>query len=285
MAIKILKKNKSIFSPCFFRKENLFNFPPDIKVQDPYKTLKDILEIMNKKQRGAYLRFGDGDINLLEGKAEALQTADKKLQKEMREAFSLRGETILKSLPIHSDKFGYSPGMIPGMHKADNLWAENLLRKVFPYFVEEKIYSPIALHYLAVFNQGLALKFLRTLKSFNPIFVGNELVPENIILKLFGSTKHIKTPVQNSFKKIDEIEQGVLLELKRRDKNYEIIVLAMGCAGRVLIKRLLASQKNIFIFDFGSLIDALCKWHTRAWIDLANVNRNYWEEFLNKINE
>ena len=32
-------------------------------------------------------------------------------------------------------------------------------------------------------------------------------------------------------------------------------------------KRLWYKLDNVFLFDFGSLIDALCDWNTREWIN------------------
>ena len=43
----------------------------------------------------------------------------------------------------------------------------------------------------------------------------------------------------------------------------------MGCPGRVLAKRIYLQDFNVFLFDSGSLLDALCGWKTRAWMDLA----------------
>jgi hypothetical protein len=46
----------------------------------------------------------------------------------------------------------------------------------------------------------------------------------------------------------------------------------MGCSGRVLQKRLWNKLDNVFLFDFGSLLDALCGWDTRAWIKLSKFD-------------
>ena len=54
----------------------------------------------------------------------------------------------------------------------------------------------------------------------------------------------------------------------------------MGCSGRVLQKRLYNNHDNIFVFDFGSLMDALCGWNTRAWIELTNFDK---DKILEKI--
>jgi hypothetical protein len=54
----------------------------------------------------------------------------------------------------------------------------------------------------------------------------------------------------------------------------------MGCSGRAMQKKIWDNHDNYFLFDFGSLMDALCGWETRAWIEMSNFNR---EEFIKKI--
>ena len=46
----------------------------------------------------------------------------------------------------------------------------------------------------------------------------------------------------------------------------------MGCSGRALQKRLWNNLDNVFLFDFGSLMDAICGWPTRQWIDLTHFD-------------
>ncbi|MBP2652232.1 MAG: hypothetical protein H6Q74_3057 [Firmicutes bacterium] len=265
-------------------KDSMNGFPPCIKIQTPLTTIKYCQALISAKKNGAYMRFGDGDVNLLECKDDMLQAGNKEIAGEMQEAFSLTGEGIVKCLPLHSQKFGMEPGMKPGVHEGSDQWAENILSRVYKYFIGEKIYSHVALAYLAVFESGSALEFLRFLKILNPIFVGNENVPPLTITKLFGNTVHIKAPSQNSFGDIDRIEQETVQAYFNRKKNYDVIVVAMGCSGRILEKRLLKNHGlNAFLFDFGSLLDAFCGWNTRAWIELASLPQAYWENMINKI--
>jgi len=259
------------------------SFPGCVKVIDPAVTLIKCQELMRNKIPGAYLRFGDGDVNLLEGHSELLQNANELLKNEMKEAFNLFGPGIIKSLPIHSIKFGLMPGMSPGMHQGDDQWAIELLNRCYPYFIGNLIYSAVALHYVAVFNQELAINFLKFLKSKTTIFVGNKNVSAEIINKLFGNAIHIKTPEKQSYLEIDRIEQEIKYELNIRKNEYVIIVMAMGCSGRVLAKRLHLTSNNIFIFDFGSLLDAFCGWSTRAWIQIAQEQSTDFRNLLNSI--
>ena len=59
-----------------------------ILIQTPYVTLDSIKKTISSKIPGAYLRFGDGDILLMEYKNELLQKRNEQLAIEMKEAFS-----------------------------------------------------------------------------------------------------------------------------------------------------------------------------------------------------
>lgn len=244
-------------------------FPPCVRIQSPADTLKVCMELISSGIRGAYLRFGDGDVNLLHGERELLQSSSVRLSQEMEEAFSLQGAGIIKALPLHSQRFGIWPGMRPGIHGVDDEWAERLLTRCYPYFIGAPIYSSVALAYLAAFDSLTATNFLRFLKEQSPIFVGNMNVPEEVIHQLFNSVFSIRTPERNSYDEIDRIEQETIACAKQFEGAYKVVVVAMGCSGRILAKRIYQRESNLFLFDFGSLLDAFCGWNTRAWMDLA----------------
>jgi hypothetical protein len=259
----------------------VMDFPLSVRIQSPWDTINVCRHCIEMGIPGGYLRFGDGDVNLLEGKGELLQPSNSLLQKEMAETFSLHGEGIVKALPLHSPRFGLWQGMKPGMHESSDQWACNLLNRCFRYFIGNQIFSPVALAYLAVFDKPFTLNFLAFLREHSPIFVGNENIPPPILQKLLNSPVHIKTPAQGSYAAIDRIENETLAEINSRNKSYDVIVLAMGCSGRVLTKRLLSDRCcNVFVFDFGSLMDAICGWSTRAWIDIAEFSPEYFSEML-----
>lgn len=77
------------------------------KIRSVFDTLDYILLCISSKSKGAYLRFGDGDIYLLFGRNDTHQIANSKIKAEMREAFRLSGNGIIKTLPLHSKYFGY----------------------------------------------------------------------------------------------------------------------------------------------------------------------------------
>jgi hypothetical protein len=219
------------------------------------------------------MRFGDGDVNLMHGRDELLQKANPSLQVEMLEAFSLGGPGILKCLPLHSERFGIWPGMKPGLHSSNDQWAENILSRCSEFFIGEPIYSHVALAYVAVFDPAFALDFLRMLRERADLFIGNHDVPEKVLNTLFGDIPRVACPPSGAYVSADRVIEQAMACLG--DGRHHSIVVAMGCSGRVVAKRLLNSGLDVFVFDFGSLLDALCGWDSRAWVRVAPRSVRY----------
>jgi len=252
-----------------------------IKIKSSIETLSDIQNTISNKQIGAYMRFGDGDIFLMIGKDDILHRFDKKMAKEMRQAISLRASNIHKAFPLHSNQFGYEKGMTKNMHLVSDKDALKFLAATYTFIDLKNIYTPVALHYLSTFNQEACVQFLLFLRSTNPIFVGNKNLDPELLRKLFSET-HIKTPAGNSYLEIDRIEKELIQELDKKKNEFQVIVVAMGCPGRILQKRILKKGYRVYLFDFGSLLDALNNDNTRLWIDLAGGTENL-KNILNKM--
>jgi len=240
-------------------------------IVSPLETLKVIEDYIEQKKRGAYMRFGDGDVYLATGRNSMLHKSTRKLREEMKESFSLKGPGIIKALMMHSEMYGREEEMFVGNHLVTDKTANELLRYVYPFFVGYRVFSHIALHYAATYYPAVAHNFLRSLKKQTILFIGNENTPEEIVIKLFGQVKHIKTPAKNSYDKIDIIEKEAAAILENQDK-FGVVITSMGESGRVLMKRLYKKNYNIFFFDFGSLLDGICGNETRTWLRKANIN-------------
>ena len=279
-----MRKNKINYSIVFLLL--IFNClrSNTLKFHQSKDTLETIKNIITSRKKGAYLRFGDGDVALANGSADMLQKCSKSLQKEMREAFLLQGENIIKALPLHCKELnGFEIGMFPGNHERSYKSCLELINKAKPFwggtFID--VYSPVALHFTAAHNMYYCIEFLKFLRQQSCVFIGNKNVPSHIRNLLFGNeTSFIPTPSENSYNEIDRIEQECLHVMQNNTHQYTVIVLAMGCSGRPLQKRLLQKLDNIFLFDFGSLMDALCGWDTRAWILLSKFNRDQFLKLL-----
>ena len=240
-------------------------------IVSPLETLGFIADIIKQGKSGIYLRFGDGDVYLSLGKDDAYQSNKAMLRKEMNECFSLKGRGILKSLSIHSDRYGREKEMYPGNHLTSDEAATGLLKHVYPFFVGYRIFSPIALHYTASYHPAIANDFLKLLKNEAVLFIGNENTPAGTVRKLFGEVRHVKTPAKNSYDKIDVIEKETE-DILNAEQKFGVVIISMGCSGRILLKRLHKKGYNIFFFDFGSLLDGICGNKTRAWLELSDIN-------------
>jgi hypothetical protein len=257
---------------------------PRLNFHGTKETLEKIKQIIANQQKGAYMRFGDGDTILAYGQHDLMQDPNVRLEQEMRETFGLNHKNILKALPLHTKELGTNEsGMFPGNHEGNLEQCINLLKRVKPLWGCEitDVYSPVALHHVAVADIHYCVDFLKFIRGSNCVlFIGNENVPDNIKTLLWGpQCKHIKTPSKNAYSSIDRIERECYANICS-DSTYKVIIIAMGCSGRVLAKRLWQNLGNVFFFDFGSLLDALCGWNTRAWIELTNFDH---KEFIAKI--
>lgn len=276
---KLVKKNilktfkKSVFKYYYkeFISAIILENSGNIFLQSTSNTLNEIEECLIQNKSGAYMRFGDGDVFLLNNMKDAYQNADSLLAKEMLEAFQIKSNNVFKSLAIHSEEFGYEEGMSWGNHRNTDKLAINLIEATFTYFIGQKIYSPVALHFIASQEPIRANLFLKLLKSKTKLFVGNEKLKDKTVSMLFGDSLHIKTPSENAYDQIDRIFFESKMEIEKFT-GFAVVVLAMGCSGRPLMKRLIFEKFNIFLFDFGSLIDGLDGVKNRTWLKIANIN-------------
>ncbi|MEG6506983.1 hypothetical protein [Nitratidesulfovibrio sp. 1201_IL3209] len=245
----------------------------NVRIRTTRETLERCADLIHAQRGGAYLRFGDGDIYLANSMNDALQTATPEFAKEMREAFQCNMPGVLKALPIHSEKFGCEEGMSPGVFLMRDEAAERFLRRTLECFSGHPIYSAVALHYQFVVDFEYAVAFLKLLQQNTTLFVGAGDVPDADRNLLFGNAPHVCTPMKDSYRALDRIERETVAALENRDA-YGVVVVATGCAGRVLVKRLLRrGLTRFFYFDFGSLLDIICGWHTRTWHTRAGITQ------------
>ena len=161
--------------------------------------------------------------------------------------------------------------MFPGNCETDLPWCSQIITRAQKFWKDPitDVYSHAAIRFAVVQYPSICLQFLSFLKGQNCyLLVGNKNIPKSVRVNLFGPyCKFVPTPDRNSYSEMDRIEMECL-EAIAQDDSYKIIVVSMGCSGRVLEKRLWNKRDNIFLFDFGSLMDALCGWPTRDWIEI-----------------
>lgn len=248
------------------------------------QTLTDIMTIIFKQEKGVYLRFGDGDLNLALGTDDSFQQADTNLQTEMKEAFTIVGKNVLKALPLHCNELNtLEYGMGEHVHEISYEAVMRFLNTAASLWPEPitDVYSPVALHHTASNHPKECIAFLEYLKAHSCILIGNKNIPSEIRTLLFGDNCiFVPTPDVNAFEEIDRIEKDALLA-NQQINGYKIIITSMGCSGRILQKRLWHKINDAFFFDFGSLMDALCGWNTRMWIHYSGFNLDAFLALMN----
>jgi hypothetical protein len=254
---------------------------------DTKNTLDTILESILNKQGGMYLRFGDGDYKLAMGQDDMLAKSTNSLQKWMIRAMQLDDKSIMLCLPHHCKELNtLEKGMCGGNHEyifdVHVTHFLNILKHLRQGNLPNKLYTNVALSYNSYHNPARVIEVHRALQKNCIVFWGNSSYPDDFIKKLFGSdTFRINTPVRDSFFKHDEVfaEFDTLYKTNLATKEYFIIVMAAGCAGRAFSAELYdtyyVQKQNFFVFDYGSLIDYLSGYKSRAYMDIEPPNSEY----------
>ncbi len=245
---------------------------------------KIIFEIKNNKP-GIYLRFGDGDFNLAENKNDMLAKANPRLQELMLQVINIRDDKVMIGLPHHCKEIGtLEKGMFPGNHENIYSSIKNFVNKLGSKVSKpDKIYSSVALSQCSTNNPEKVIEIHKEIQKKQVLFIGNKLYSDEYINKLFGNNVlRINTNHVNSFDNFDEVINlfdNYYKDNKNNKNNYFVLVIAAGCASRAisgyLYHKYFVSNPNFFIFDYGSLLDYLYGFNTRAYMDLAPPQKKY----------
>lgn len=242
------------------------------------ETMNKVLEIIETKIKGAYLRFGDGDLNIMEMKDDSYNKCNVIFSQELKESISVNDGNYLVGINLICNKYGLlEPGMFPGNHEWPEQICDVFYNKISTIIGRKfnNFYSQIALNYLITMKQKEAIEILYRLKTMchqnNVIFIGNSNINKEIISLYFGNCSYIECKAKNSYDDINIVEKKLINELN--NDKYNIVICCMGVATRVLIKRIWNTDiSNYFLLDFGSIIDALSGIDSRAYISLSNFN-------------
>ncbi|WP_350432819.1 hypothetical protein ABIS04_05300 [Shewanella sp. H8] len=243
-------------------------------------TLEILLKRLANGENTTYFRFGDGDIFLLNNKSGRKQVKTKTLKIEYEKCFGMNGDDIIKSIPIHSIKYGYDVGMKTGSHLQSDRVADVLLSLCAKYFIGTKIYSPVALHHCLIHEIELTTKFFKELKTRCNVFIGSDANNDIILNELLSPQKIIKTlprdaysQINNVFKEIDDYL------IKVKTEKIITIVFSCGTTAKILMKRIRDKypEKEFYLFDLGSVIDVFHGREDWTWV------RDHKQELGNSI--
>lgn len=220
--------------------------------------LDETIEALSKSQK-SFVRFGDGEIRLIEGDKLPLQEADEQLAKRLREILSTDSEMLLIGIP---DIFG---SLTKYRKESRRFWKEHLLffRKKY-----EKYCNTDLQYYDAFFsrlyymydNRELSRKRFEKIKT---IWQNRDVViiesksahtgVDNDLLSYASSVKRIICPESNAFEVYDE-----LLEKALTYEQGTMFLISAGASAKLLAVDLLKAGYRAL--DIGSL-DMEYQWY------------------------
>lgn len=269
-----------LFFVCLFI---VYETLPNFIYHNDDETVELIKKIIENKEKGAYLRIGDGDTALAAGLNSGTHQNNRLLQQEAKKVLLMEGKNIIKTLPLDPHVYQKTTDTQDSYLNTDRV--NFIIQQALPLWGSDKnVYSATFLSHYAVTDITKCINFLKYLKTSScSLLIGNKNIPPYIKNLLFGTQcDFIPTPPKNAFIEINKIEQEMLRTIEQLDSNsYHIIIVSAGNTGRILIRRLYNRiSKNVFFFDFGSLMDAICGFESRIWIR-TYFNR---QSFLNQLN-
>ena len=278
---KRISKRLKLLGAAFRRQA--FSFDSGVQIVSAVDTMQAIVTALREKQRFAYMRFGDGDVLILNGGSDSHQEISKALMKDHRRAFSLHGSDVMKALPLHSKKFGADKHMGPGEHMWSDDFASKMLLGAFEFFIGGKIWSPVAIHYCMVYRPDFAKLFFAEIGAHEPIFVGGQHNDSPVIEKLLGSRAIVRTPSKDAYCEIDRIYGEITSLAEARNKEFDVIVFSCGMSSRILIDQIHRLGKNLYLFDLGSIVELFRGNSQWLWVKKSGKSLRDWQEFMDQV--
>ncbi|NIJ45775.1 hypothetical protein FHR24_002246 [Wenyingzhuangia heitensis] len=209
-----------------------------------------------------YVRFGDGEFLTLLGKNHRNYKYNNNLAKELEASFLVEDIDYLISLPISYPYDGY---WVRGIYGRFN-WENKMIDLIGEnsYKLKPVYHNPCIIHIMMIFKpkklKELLDNYVRPKKK---MFVGG--ASKEDAEKLYGNIDYyIQTPFKHAYERIGEwwplVEENM--------HNVDLIIPSIGSSSNVVQVRLWNAGIRCFVFDFGSVIDAVSLKQTRTWIRL-----------------
>lgn len=252
--MKVKKLFKRILSELLYSLYQLGLLKNELKVAG----LDETIEELSKTQK-SFVRFGDGEIRLIEGDKLPLQEADSKLAERLKEIISTDSEMLMIGIP---DIFG---SLSQYRQESRRFWKEHLLffRKKYEKYCKKGLQYYDAFFsrlYYMYDNRELSRKRFEKIKT---IWQNRDVViiesksahtgVDNDLLAYTSSVRRIICPESNAFEVYDK--------LLNRALTYEqgtMFLISAGASAKLLVVDLLKAGYRAL--DVGSL-DMEYQWY------------------------
>lgn len=257
------------------------NHPKFVGAVRPVASVNDtcakLYQRLSNNEATCFLRFGDGDILVMNGQDDSLQKGGESLRRELIEAFTHREEGYLvASVAGQVNEGRMRKGLFAAPEQSTQMLS--LVQQLRP---NETLDNAIALAYQSVFEPEWFIDFLRKcVHGKRVLFIGGEVLCRSVLVKqVFDVTTFFPLPMTNAYGAIIEKME----DIKREVGTHEVVICAAGLSTRVLGKRLWTQGFRVNFLDIGSIADALAGIESRTWtrlLDMADYRRNFEVSFM-----
>ncbi len=217
-----------------------------IRFASAEETLRCVAHSLEHAQPGAYLRFGQADIDAALGRAKLPAAVAAERAREVRAAFLLSGPNLLKSLDVNPAELVASSRR----HGARQARRETLekLNAVGACFLDAPMYSYTALDHPAALSRLVAAMRGRT-----QLLVTQAGSGHSDAAKWLGARTAIEVDAADVFERLDRLEQEILGAAGPPGQGFPIVIVAIGTPGRLLARRLLKHGFQGYVLDLDNL--------------------------------
>jgi hypothetical protein len=203
----------------------------------------EILDRLKLMSPFSYVRFREPEIQLM--------NQDTRMGKELRDSFSIEHPDYLIGAEIN----GFTQPLTYRCCEGNSFEGVNAIQNMYTD-------SP------AMFKS-----LLKTFREKKVLFIGGNAVRTNpFVQKAFNVRDSIGLPDEDASEKLNP----KMKQIQRNINRFDIAVVAIGSATRILAKRLwMKGYRNKQFLDIGSVTDALAGRRTRDWIQNDNHLKEY----------
>lgn len=266
----IFKIKRFILSRYAFINYNLFIKSKKLKVHSIEKTIDDII-----KNKASIIRYGDGEMDLINGKELKFQKYNKELSERLNEILSLKStDKLFIAIP---EIFN---GINQYVREEKEFWAISLLKtyKNWELHCDGEYYNAFLsrpyLRYKDKENCKILFdKIKKIYKNKDVILVEGEYSRLGVGNDLFNEVKSLKRilcPTKNAYDMYDKI----LNEVLKQEKN-KLILVSLGPTSKPLVYDL--HNKGYQAIDLGH-IDLEYEWFLKGETKKVKIDNKYVNE-------